>query len=135
MAKKKRDQNKNHKQHPLFRQRLTSAQRAADKLTTFAGSWRFISGFIIVLVLWILVNGFFLIEGSFDPFPFILLNLILSTIAAIQAPIILMSQNRQAERDRHLANYDYLVNRKAEREIQLLQRQLNEVQRSLKGKR
>ena len=136
MIKKKRDSLhlKNPKKHPLFSQHLTAGQKAADKLTVFAGSWKFIGTFTAVLVLWIILNGFFLIGDSFDPFPFILLNLLLSTLAAIQAPIILMSQNRQTERDHHLANYDYQVNRKAEREIQILQRQLNKIQRSLKLK-
>ncbi|MBU0469914.1 MAG: DUF1003 domain-containing protein [Nanoarchaeota archaeon] len=79
------------------------------------------------LVIWILINSWFLMKKPFDPYPFILLNLLLSCLAAIQAPVILMSQNRQAERDRINARYDYLVNRKAEREIQGIQKDLDQI--------
>lgn len=92
----------------------------ADKVASFGGSWTFISIFIGVMVTWIFLNSFILIklvEGSFDPYPYILLNLVLSMLAAIQAPIILMSQNRQAYKDRLSAEHDYEVNLKAELEI------------------
>ena len=92
----------------------------ADKVASFGGSWTFISIFMGVMVTWIFLNSFILIklvEGSFDPYPYILLNLVLSMLAAIQAPIILMSQNRQAYKDRLSAEHDYEVNLKAEFEI------------------
>jgi uncharacterized membrane protein len=97
----------------------TLGQRMADKVASFGGSWIFISIFLGVMVLWILLNSFILIKlnSSFDPYPYILLNLVLSMLAAIQAPIILMSQNRQAYKDRLSAEHDYEVNLKAEFEI------------------
>ena len=118
--------------HPLFMKR-TVGERAADRVAQFAGSWTFISIFLTVLFGWIILNTLFLI-GKFDPFPFILLNLCLSTIAALQAPIILMAQNRQAERDRQFAKYDYQVNRKAEREVQNLQKELETIKDILSKK-
>jgi len=98
---------------------LTFGQRMADRVASFGGSWLFISIFMAVMVIWILLNSFILIKfnGSFDPYPYILLNLALSMLAAIQAPIILMSQNRQAYKDRLSAEHDYEVNLKAELEI------------------
>ena len=99
---------------------LTIGQKSADWLTTWAGSWGFILGLLFCLLLWICVNVYFLVNYGkkvFDPYPFILLNLILSCLAALQAPIILMSQNRQQERDRAKAERDYGVNRKSEREV------------------
>ncbi|MCR4334973.1 MAG: DUF1003 domain-containing protein [archaeon] len=96
----------------------------ADALTKIAGSWGFIIGFAIVLVVWISVNSYALIAGIWDPYPFILLNLVLSCLAAIQAPIILMSQNREHERDVTKAERDYYINRKAEREIKILQKDI-----------
>ena len=103
-------------------EKMTFGQRLADKVAGFGGSWTFISIFAVVLVLWILLNSFVLItyNKSFDPYPYILLNLFLSMIAAIQAPIILMSQNRQAYKDRLSAEHDYEVNLKAEIEIMAL---------------
>jgi uncharacterized membrane protein len=83
-----------------YEKRLTLGQRLADKLSDFAGSWRFIIGFAIVLIAWIVVNVSVLVTKAFDPYPFILLNLVLSCLAAIQASIILMSQNRQEQKDR-----------------------------------
>ncbi len=121
--------------HSLFnKNHLTPGQRAADALTRFAGSWTFISIFTLILVLWVLGNGYFLIQwnkGAFDPFPFILLNLFLSCIAALQAPIILMSQNRESERDRIHMHYDYAVNRKAEKEIRELQKDVSDIKRKM----
>jgi len=111
---------------PLNKKKLTFGQRASDKLTSFLGSWLFIISFLIFLLLWMFVNimAFF---GTWDPYPFILLNLALSCLASLQAPIIMMSQNRQNERDRMFAKYDYAVNRKAEREIQNMQKDLDEI--------
>ena len=109
-------------QHPIFKPPRTVGQKTADWLTKWAGSWTFIILFFMFLIVWMSTNGIFLlkyIEGEFtDPYPFILLNLALSCLAAIQAPIILMSQNRENQRDRIRAQYDYAVNRKAEKEIQ-----------------
>jgi uncharacterized membrane protein len=96
-------------------------QRAADAVAAFGGSWTFIALFAATLVGWVGLNSFVLAQGrSFDPYPYILLNLFLSMLAAIQAPIILMSQNRQAQKDRQVAGHDYEVNLKAELEIMLL---------------
>lgn len=107
----------------------TFGQSAADKLTKYAGSWGFILVFVAILVLWMLFNTSWLILGQpWDSKPFILLNLILSCLAALQAPIILMSQNRQSQKDRQRAEYDYAVNRKAEREIQDMKKQLNRIE-------
>ena len=99
--------------------RSTFGQKMADKVASFGGSWGFISIFLGVMVIWILLNSFILykLNSSFDPYPYILLNLVLSMLAAIQAPIILMSQNRQAYKDRLSAEHDYEVNLKAEFEI------------------
>jgi uncharacterized membrane protein len=96
---------------------LTRGQSLADKVARFGGSWAFIISFMLVLFVWILINISLPKGKSFDPFPFILLNLCLSCIAAIQAPVIMMSQNRQEEKDRQRAQNDYLVNLKAELEI------------------
>ncbi|MEN7982312.1 MAG: DUF1003 domain-containing protein [Nanoarchaeota archaeon] len=104
--------------NPLFKSKTTLGQKAADKLTSAAGSWAFIITFLIFLVIWMLVNTTFLVFGkAWDAKPFIMLNLILSCLAAIQAPIILMSQNRQSQRDRLKTEYDYRINKKAEKEI------------------
>ena len=107
---------------------MTFGQRLADKVAGFGGSWTFISIFAVVLVIWILLNSFILISyhtKSFDPYPYILLNLFLSMLAAIQAPIILMSQNRQAYKDRLSAEHDYEVNLKAELEIMALHEKID----------
>lgn len=101
-------------------EKMTFGQRLADKVAAFGGSWTFISIFGAVMVIWVLLNSVILIRFSsvsFDPYPYILLNLFLSMLAAIQAPIILMSQNRQAYKDRLSAEHDYEVNLKAELEI------------------
>jgi uncharacterized membrane protein len=105
--------------------RLTFGEHLSDRLAAYGGSWRFILGFISVLVLWIIVNTAFLIHKPFDPFPFILLNLVLSCLAAIQAPIIMMSQNRQEAKDRLRSEYDYRVNLKAELEVRYLHQKLD----------
>lgn len=99
---------------------LTFGQRLADKVAAFGGSWTFIVTFFSFIVIWIIINIWFLAKRPFDPFPFILLNLILSCLAAIQAPIIMMSQNRQEQKDRQRSEHDYKINLKAELEIKLL---------------
>ncbi len=109
----------------------TFGQKAADKLTKWAGSWVFITTFLIILFLWIVVNVYAWIE-AWDPYPFILLNLFLSCIAAIQAPIILMSQNRESQKDRQRAEYDHAVNRKAEHEIQDIKEIVERIEKKLK---
>lgn len=100
--------------------KLSTAQKLADKVAEVGGSWTFIIAFFVVLVGWILMNIHFLNENAFDPYPFILLNLVLSCIAAIQAPIIMMSQNRQEEKDRRQARSDYMINLKSEIELRSL---------------
>ncbi len=122
---------KNKNNHPEFRQKWTLGQKAADKLTGFAGSWTFISLFFIFIAIWMAINVMMLVY-RWDPYPFILLNLILSCLAAVQAPIILMSQNRQSQRDRLRAQYDYQVNKKAEREIRDMQKDLDEIKGLIK---
>jgi uncharacterized membrane protein len=112
-----------------FAGQLTSGQRIADRVAAFGGSWTFISLFGVVLLLWIVINWLLLLElnRTFDPYPYILLNLVLSMLAAIQAPVILMSQNRQAHRDRVEAEHDYEVNLKAELEIMALHQKVDEL--------
>ena len=104
---------------------LTFGQRLSDKIASFGGSWRFIIIFFCILVFWVSVNSLILAFKPFDPYPFILLNLILSCLAAIQAPIIMMSQNRQEAKDRLRASHDYQVNLKAELEIRQLHQKLD----------
>ena len=105
----------------------TLGQKVADKVADFGGSWTFIISFFVFILLWIGVNVYFLTNTGFDPYPFILLNLILSCLASLQAPIIMMSQNRQEEKDRERAKKDYEINLKAENEIQLLQEKLDKL--------
>ncbi|MFN8323554.1 MAG: DUF1003 domain-containing protein [Chitinophagales bacterium] len=100
---------------------VSFGDKLSDTVAEFGGSWAFIITFFSLLVFWILVNVFVLTQKPFDPYPFILLNLILSCIAAIQAPIIMMSQNRKEAKDRQRAQNDYLINLKAEMEIKNLQ--------------
>jgi uncharacterized membrane protein len=108
-----------------FETKLTFGERLSDRIASFGGSWRFISLFGAVLFGWIILNAVFLLNRGFDPYPFILLNLILSCLAAIQAPIIMMSQNRAEARDRLRAENDYKVNLKAELEIRHLHEKLD----------
>ncbi|NTU54580.1 MAG: DUF1003 domain-containing protein [Chlorobiaceae bacterium] len=108
-----------------FEKTLTLGQHLADMIASFGGSWRFIIIFGVFIAIWIGVNLLTLFSKPFDPFPFILLNLILSTLAAIQAPVIMMSQNRQEERDRQRAIYDYKINLKAELEIRQLHQKVD----------
>ena len=106
--------------------RYTVGQRAADQIAKFAGSWAFIFSFTGVLIVWMVINGL-LASRAFDPYPFILLNLVLSCVAAIQAPLIMMSQNRQEEKDRRRAENDYKVNLKTEIMIEDLHDKMNEI--------
>ena len=103
---------------------FSRGQRVADKVATFGGSWTFIISFGIILFCWITMNVI-LATKAFDPYPFILLNLVLSCIAALQAPVIMMSQNRKEEKDRKRAENDYLINLKAEIEIRNLHQKIN----------
>jgi len=134
MVKKIEENHLNKEHHPIFRQHLTLGQKASDIIARFGGSWIFIIIFFAFLLVWMAVNSWVLLKQPFDPYPFILLNLVLSCLAAIQAPIILMAQNRQAERDRIDARYDHAINRKAERENQQLQRDMNKLIRMFKDK-
>jgi len=110
----------------VFTEQMTFGQRVADKVAAFGGSWTFILIFIAILVSWVILNSFLLAQPKvFDPYPYILLNLFLSMIAALQAPVIMMSQNRQAVRDRLDANNDYQVNLKSELEILELHRKMD----------
>ncbi len=104
---------------------FTTAQKIADKVAGFGGSWKFIIAFFVFILIWMLINIWLLISKPFDPYPFILLNLILSCLAAIQAPIILMSQNRQEEKDRIRNEHDYKVNLKSELEIKILNEKID----------
>ena len=108
-----------------FDRQLTFGERLADKIADFGGSWRFISIFVAVLLGWIAINSVALLQKPFDPYPYILLNLVLSCLAAIQAPVIMMSQNRQEAKDRLRAEHDYRVNLKAELEIRHLNEKLD----------
>lgn len=105
--------------------KITFGQRIADKIAAFGGSWSFIIAFFSFILLWMILNIWLLATKAFDPFPFILLNLILSCIAAIQAPVIMMSQNRQEQKDRQRSEHDYKINLKAELEIQLLNEKMD----------
>lgn len=112
-----------------FDEQLTLGQRLADNVAKFGGSWTFISLFAIILLAWVVLNSVILarFHDAFDPYPYILLNLFLSMLASIQAPIIMMSQNRQAAKDRLDAAHDYEVNLKAEMEIETLHQKLDEL--------
>jgi uncharacterized membrane protein len=115
-----------------FDSHTSFGQRLADKVASFGGSWTFISLFAAVLIIWVMINALLLARagGTFDPYPYILLNLFLSMLAAIQAPIILMSQNRQSLKDRLDAEHDYEVNLKAELEILSLHEKIDELRES-----
>ena len=112
-----------------FERKLTFGERLSDHIAEFGGSWKFLISFGAVLVIWIAINGVILVTRAFDPYPFILLNLILSCLAAVQAPIIMMSQNRAEARDRLRADNDYKVNLKAELEIRHLHEKLDHLLR------
>ena len=110
-------------------EKTTFGQKAADAVAKFAGSWAFIFSFVAVMVIWMIVNVV-LSTKAFDAYPFILLNLVLSCIAAVQAPLIMMSQNRQEEKDRRRARSDYMINLKAELEIRNLHDKLDLFQKN-----
>ena len=129
------EKEKSEEQHPirnvakLHAEMMTFGDHVADRVAQIAGSWGFIIAFGVVVALWITLNAYWLAKArAFDPYPFILLNLVLSCLAAIQAPVILMSQNRQATRDRQHDGEDYQVNLKAEQEVE-------EIQETLRGLR
>jgi uncharacterized membrane protein len=105
--------------------KLTLGQKLADKIATFGGSWTFIITFFSFILVWMCINIWVLAAKPFDPFPFILLNLMLSCLAAIQAPIIMMSQNRKEQKDRQRGEHDYKINLKAELEIKLLSEKID----------
>ena len=117
------------KKKKIPKPKLTKSQKLADNIAKWGGSWAFIISFVVFLIIWMCLNIYLITH--WDPFPFILLNLILSCLAALQAPIILMSQNRAAERDRAKAERDYKVNRKAEREITQIQKELKTIKQYL----
>lgn len=103
----------------------STGQRLADKVASFGGSWSFIIIFSLIIFFWIAANVILLADKGFDPYPFILLNLILSCLAALQAPVIMMSQNRQEDKDRQRSKQDYMINLKAELEIHTLHEKLD----------
>src|SRR5437899_5685522 len=112
-----------------FETKLTFGERLSDRIASFGGSWKFIISFGVVIVLWITINVALLATRAYDPYPFILLNLILSCLAALQAPVIMMSQNRVEARDRLRAENDYKVNLKAELEIRHLHEKIDHLLR------
>lgn len=118
--------------HPVIRahHNRSLGEKAADSITTLAGSWTFIFSFVMFLVIWMIINiiGF---VSKWDPYPFILLNLVLSCIAALQAPVILMSQNRETQRDRIRAEYDFKVNKLAEREVRELKDEISYLKKEI----
>ena len=108
-----------------YESRLTFGERLSDRIAAFGGSWKFLIIFAFILLLWVLINSIFLLSRPFDPYPYILLNLILSCLAAVQAPVIMMSQNRQEAKDRLRASHDYQINLKAELEIRNLHQKID----------
>jgi uncharacterized membrane protein len=116
-----------------MKNKLSYGQRMADRIAAFGGSWTFIFLFFGILMWWIVLNAWILNQSAYDPYPFILLNLILSCLAAIQAPIIIMSQNRQEEKDRIHAENDYLINQKAEKEIRELRQKVDELREQIQA--
>jgi len=108
-----------------FSANLTFGEKLSDKIASFGGSWKFIITFGLIIFFWILINTYFLLAKSFDPYPFILLNLVLSCLAALQAPVIMMSQNRQESRDRNRAEQDYKINLKSELELRQLHQKVD----------
>lgn len=114
-------------------ERLTFAERIADKVAAFGGSWTFITIFFAIMLVWVVLNSTALLRDHFDPYPYILLNLALSMIAAIQAPVIMMSQNRQSAKDRLKSDLDYQVNFKAEMEVAHLHRKVDRMYERLEA--
>ncbi|MAE49859.1 hypothetical protein CMI48_03460 [Candidatus Pacearchaeota archaeon] len=117
--------------HPTITHEKTLGQHTADNLTKWAGSWTFILTFIVFLILWMAANVYGWLN-NWDPYPFILLNLVLSCLAALQAPIILMSQNREGQKDRIRAEYDYAVNRRSLHDVEDMKKQLDRIEKKLK---
>ena len=115
----------------LHGQQISIGQKAADGLSKWAGSWTFIILFIIALRTWIMMNSYSTNVKTWDPYPYILLNFVLSFIAAIQAPIILMSQNRQSQKDRNKMQYDYDVNKKSQKGIEQVLKQVQKIEEAL----
>jgi len=111
----------------LHTEQLTFGNKVADKLADFAGSWKFIISFLVIIVIWISVNSWIMLFQPFDPYPFILLNLILSCIAALQAPIIMMSQKRQETKDRLRSEHDFDVDVKTETLVEHLVKELKDI--------
>jgi uncharacterized membrane protein len=112
-----------------FEKKLTFGERLSDRIAAFGGSWTFIIFFSAVLLLWIMLNSFVLMTRAFDPYPYILMNLVLSALAALQAPVIMMSQNRSEDRDRARGENDYKINLKAELEIRHLHEKIDHLLR------
>lgn len=108
-----------------FQTKLSFGEKLSDRIASFGGSWKFIILFGLVIAVWMAVNSYLLLAKPFDPYPFILLNLVLSCLAALQAPVIMMSQNRQEERDRKRAEQDYKINLKAELELRQLHQKVD----------
>ena len=139
MSKKKRSgkiENLNNLNHFLRYSKLTLGQKWADKVTKFVGSWLFIIIYLVFFSLWISANTFWLVNQEiFDPYPFVFLNLVLAGITGIQAPIILMSQNRAEDRDRIELGRDYNISKKSEREIESIQKELKSIKMLIKNKR
>jgi uncharacterized membrane protein len=108
-----------------FAKKLTVGEKVSDKVASFGGSWKFIGIFAAVLIIWIIINTIILLNRPLDPYPFLLLNIMLSCLAAIQAPVIMMSQNRKEAKDRLRAENDYKVNLKAELEIRILHEKID----------
>ena len=118
--------------HPIITHKRTPSQKATDVLANLVGSWFYIFFLAIFLFVWMITNTSWILFGrEWDPFPFILLNLVLAAFAAVEVPIILMSQNRQTKKDRIAAEYDYAVNKKSEREIREIRAQLNRIEKRL----
>ena len=115
----------------LFDERQTFGDHLADRVAAIGGSWGFIAGFALFLIAWAVLNAVILVGNAFDPFPFIFLNLMLSMLAALQAPIIMMSQNRQAAKDRLEARLDYETNMRSESEIASLHKKMDALQAQL----
>jgi len=120
--------------HPVYKAKLTFGQRASDELTSFCGSWYFIISILVVMAIWMVVNVM-MMAYKWDPYPFILLNFVLSCLAALQAPIILMSQNREVERDRINAKYDYTINRQSKKGIDDIRKELVHIKKILSMKK
>ena len=122
--------------HPINRHNWSVGQKIADKLATFSGSWGFILFLIFFIIIWVIFNVYEILKmtggGTFDPYPFIFLNLVIGIVTATISPIILMAQNRAGQRDRIRAEYDYEINKKAEREIEEIKKQLDRIERKLK---